>query len=318
MNRILRFNLLLLGMLSFGVFGQQEKLLTHFMYDKMSLNPGATGADVQGVCAASAYRNQWDKIAGAPNSFIFNVEANTKRYILGNIGASFYLDAIGYNKQNNFLINYSLPIYEQNGNSLFLGVGVGITNFSITPDWHPAQTMLDNYLPTNFSATGLDANLGLFFKSNTGFYGGLSSVHLNSARLTQKQNNVNQIFQMNRHYYLMAGYKKFLGQPQAGSVQNAIDVQFLVRSILSKTSFDFNARFFYKNIGYAGLTYRNSDAISLMLGYNINASFLVGYSYDITVNKLAGYSKGSHEIMLKYCRPLPVPPKTISRNPRFL
>lgn len=47
------------------VFGQQDKLITHFIYDKMSVNPGATGFD-KDICATLLYRNQWDKVNGAP------------------------------------------------------------------------------------------------------------------------------------------------------------------------------------------------------------------------------------------------------------
>jgi hypothetical protein len=44
--------------LTMGVsYGQQDKLLTHFFYDKMSLNPGSTGMD-DGICGTMIYRNQ--------------------------------------------------------------------------------------------------------------------------------------------------------------------------------------------------------------------------------------------------------------------
>mgnify|MGYP000170640585 FL=1 len=72
---------------------QQDKLITHFMYDKMSLNPGETGID-EGICATTMYRNQWDKVNGAPNSAILNVEANLSRYIPVNVGVSFFHDAM--------------------------------------------------------------------------------------------------------------------------------------------------------------------------------------------------------------------------------
>ena len=68
-------NLLVLSLfitvLGGAVYGQQDKLITHFMYDKMSLNPGKTGMD-GGICASSIYRNQWDKVNGAPNSIVLN------------------------------------------------------------------------------------------------------------------------------------------------------------------------------------------------------------------------------------------------------
>ena len=104
-------------------FAQQDKLLTHFMYDRMSINPGETGLD-EGICATTIYRNQWDKVNGAPNSAVLNVAGNMNRFFPGGVGISFYHDAIGFSRQNNLLLNYSYPI--SLGNVGTLGAGIGV------------------------------------------------------------------------------------------------------------------------------------------------------------------------------------------------
>jgi type IX secretion system PorP/SprF family membrane protein len=279
----------------------------------MSLNPGATGVEVEGVCATSVYRNQWDRVDGAPNSAVLNVEANMSRFMPGGLGISFFHDAIGFNRQNTALLNYSFPIINSNGNKLGIGLGLGLMNIGMNPTWVPPTSTIDKFLPTGFSGNGLDLNFGIYYKSNLGFYAGLSSTHVNAERLNNKLSQTTQVFGVARHYYLMGGYKIPLGQSQ-----NVVDVQLLVRSILTQTSVDVNARFMYGQMGYAGISFRNSDALSAMLGYNISRGFLIGYSYDFTINKLTSVSKGSHEIVLKYCRPIPVPPIAISRHPRWL
>ncbi|NBW59738.1 MAG: type IX secretion system membrane protein PorP/SprF [Crocinitomicaceae bacterium] len=89
-----------------------------------------------------------------------------------------------------------------------------------------------------------------------------------------------------------------------------------IRSFLTRKNF-----YFYtlnNNELYGGLTYRNSDAIGVLLGFSPIQKFTIGYSYDITINKLASVSRGSHEIVLKYCYSIKTPKPTISRNPRFL
>ena len=76
------------------------------MYDKMSINPGKTGIDMNNsICATSIYRNQWDKVDGAPNSAILNIEGNMNRFFPGGLGLNFYHDAIGFNRQNNLMLN---------------------------------------------------------------------------------------------------------------------------------------------------------------------------------------------------------------------
>lgn len=302
-------------------WGQQDKLLTHFMYDKMTLNPGKTGIDLlNGICVTSMYRNQWDKVNGAPNSAVLNIEANLDKFFPGGIGVSVYHDAIGFATQNNVLLNYSYPISLGNAGSLGLGLGVGIINYGMDPNWVPPTTNPDNYLPSGFSATNLDLNFGAYFQGKD-FYAGFSSTHLSETLLKQSvttpSGNIVQNYQTARHYYLMGGSK--FDNVAGGS----IDAQVLMRTDLVKFSADINARYLYDLGGgkevYGGLTVRTSDALAIMLGYTPFTNFTFGYSYDFTLlNKLNTISRGSHEIVLKYCMFLPDPPTQSARHPRWI
>lgn len=308
---------LVLLVVSFSTVAQQDKLITHFIYDKMSINPGKTGLGLyNSICASSIYRNQWDKVNGAPNSAILNVEADLSRFFPGGIGISLYHDAIGFAIQNNLAVNYSYPITIGNVGTLGLGVGLGLINYGLKPDWVAPSTMQDNSLPVEFAATNLDLNFGAYFNGKD-FYAGISSTHLTQSLLTdQDAGGFEQSYQTARHYYLMGG-KKF-----ANMFGGTIDAQVLMRTDLRKFSADFNARYIYdfgnSKIGYGGLTVRTSDAVALMFGYTPMESLTVGYSYDITVNKLSSISRGSHEIFFKYCYDLPEPPKQSARHPRWL
>lgn len=297
---------------------QQDPAQTHFIYNKMMFNPGSTGLD-EGFCGTLGYRNQWDRLDGAPNTTFLNIEGNMNRWFPGGLGINFCNDAIGFNRHNNLMLNYSYPLQLPAGNELGIGVGLGMMMFGMNPTWVAPQTLLDNSLPVGFSSTGLNINFGLYFKSPMGFYAGLSGTHLNAPTVTVKDAGTGLLqtpFRYARHFYLMGGYKKSIGD-------NAIDAQMMLRTDVVKTSVDLNARFFYRQMGYAGLTYRTSDvAVAVMLGYNVfhdnTHNFVVGYSYDLTLGKLASVSKGSHELVLKYCRYLPIPPVAVSRHVRWL
>jgi len=295
-----------------GVMAQQDKLITHFIYDKMSVNPGATGFD-RDLCATLMYRNQWDKVNGAPNSVVFNLEANMRRWFPGGLGLSFYHDAIGFNRQNNLLLNYSYPLDIGSAGTLGIGVGIGMINFGQNPTWVPPTTQNDISLPVGFNSTNLDLNFGLYFKGNADWYAGISSTHLSESLLKKKINNVDHAYQTKRHYYIMGG-KTFnnIGK------NDKIDLQTLIRTEFTKFSADINARYIWRDMLYGGITYRTIDAVGLMVGYMPINGLVISYSYDITTNKLASVSRGSHEIALRYCYKLPPVPIQTSRHPRWL
>jgi len=294
-------------------YAQQDKLISHFMYDKMTVNPGETGID-QGICATSMYRNQWDKVNGAPNSAVFNLEANLLRYIPVNIGLSFYHDAIGFNRQNSLLLNVSYPFNIGSAGTLQVGVGLGMLNLSNSPVWVPPTTSFDASLPVGFSATGFDLNAGIYWKGTQNYYVGLSSTHIPASVLSHKVSSFTQTYDTKRHYYLMGG-KKFV---EVVGAKGDIDVQMIVQSDFVKTSGTINARYIHDNMLYGGLSYRYGDAIGIMVGWVPIRNFTIGYNYDITLNQYRTISKGSHEILLKYCYHLPTPPITKTKNPRWL
>lgn len=307
---------LLVTLCSMTVSGQQDPLITHFIYNKMSINPGKTGMGMfNSVCATSIYRNQWDKVNGAPNSAILNIEADLSRFFPGGIGLSFFHDAIGFARQNNVVLNYSYPITIGNG-TLGLGLGLGIINYGMDPLWVPPTSNPDDALPTGFAATNLDVNFGAYYNGKD-WYAGLSSTHLTQSLLKQTVNSFDQTYQVARHYYIMGGkkFKDVLG--------GTIDAQVLMRSDLVKFSSDINARYIYdfgnSKVGYGGLTIRTADGIAFMFGYTPVENLTVGYSYDATLfNKLSNISRGSHEILVKYCYNIPELPKQNARHPRWL
>lgn len=314
MDKRLLFVASLIFCLSGVSYAQQEKLLTHFIFDKMSLNPGATGIATENtVCATSIYRNQWDRVNGAPNSAVLNVEANLSRYFPSAVGVSFYHDAIGFYNHNNVLLNYAYHQPLPNGDLLGIGLGVGISSMSNTPGWKTPDTPVpgDPKLYDNaYSQTNLDANFGIYYQSAQGWYAGLSGVHLNGATFEDTLG-----YNMSQHFYAMGGLRKPI--PSVNGLE--AEGNLLVRSDLVKTSMDLNVRAIWNNTFYGGLTFRTNDAVAVMLGMNnVVPGLDVGYSYDATINQLKRSSAGSHEIFVKYCYIIPPPPREVTINPRWL
>ncbi len=317
-KKILVVTTLLLA--SASSFAQQDYALTHFIYNKMAVNPGETGIE-EGMCGNAIYRNQWDKVNGAPNTLLVNGEMNLSRWVNGGAGVNINHDAIGFNRQTSVVLNYSHHFPIRNG-VLGVGVGVGMMSFGLNPVWVPPNTLNDASLPAGSGAITLDANFGLYYRTDN-WYAGLSSTHLPASPSTIESVVAGQNVDYNvaRHYYFMGGYT-FM---DIGGSDGNLDIQMLGQTDAVKTSVNLNARYIYKGFLYGGLGFRNSDAASILLGWRpytkstkSGSSFLwIGYSYDLTIGKIANISNGTHEMAVKYCF-IPKIPITKTKHPRWL
>ena len=287
---------------------QQDKQFTHYVFDRMSFNPATTG--FKGYCGTLVYRNQWDRVQDAPNSTMLNVQGNIPKQNLG-VGLSYVYDAIGFQRNNYIQLcgAYHLPTAY---GTLSGGLSLGIINVGFSPNWIPPQTLEDANLPQKTSGTGFDANLGLFFHGNKGYWVGLSTTHLLPPTLKKVS------YKTARHYYVMAGYNFHLSQKMNWARKVDLKPSILLKADGATMIFDVNilADIWLNNYSYlwAGLSYRMADAIPIMIGYGFSPSnnpalnFLkIGYSFDIMTNALNQYGKGTHELMVNYCM-FPPPP----------
>lgn len=310
------FSLLILFLsLSFS-FAQQDKQFTHYMFDKMSFNPAATG--FKGYCATFIYRNQWDRVERAPNTTLVNLQANIPQQNIG-LGISLSNDVLGFQRNNTATLNGAYHLFT-NAGILSGGIGVGIINVGFDPDWIPPQTLVDPNLPFATSGTGFDLNLGLHWNGTTlPFYVGISTTHV----APLKMQNIN--YTVARHYYISAGYDFNLNTIRKIDLKPSI----LVKADGSTMIFDINTtgNFWINNYSYlwGGFSYRLKDAFAINLGFAFSPAastrinmMKIGYSFDIMTNPLNPYGKGTHELMLNFCIFPPAPVIGSHGNPFIL
>ena len=97
------------------------------------------------------------------------------------------------------------------------------------------------------------------------------------------------------HFYLNGGYKYYINRDWA------IEPNFVLKKVWpAPFQLDINARVWYRNTMWGGLSYRTQEALSILLGYIWERKIYVGYSYDLLVNYLGAHNYGSHELMLGY------------------
>ncbi len=309
MKRVL-FGLFLLT-LAFTAKAQQDYQFTHYMYDKLSFNPGYAGLN-KSICGTIIFREQWSGFDGNPTTALVNVHAPVKM-LRGGLGFTYVSDKLGFESNNLARLSYSYHMGLGVGD-LGIGISAGILQKSIqanwiTPDGTPA---IDDASIAVSGANGLvpDINLGVFYQQNQ-LYMGISATHLYAPDLTEL--NISNA----KHFWITAGYEYGLGPDLK------LRPSILAKSDAASTQLDVNINVLYKDMIWGGVSYRVSDAIAPMVGYQNNdvggGTLRIGYAYDVTTSQIKGYSNGSHDIMVNYCFNLEKPkPLQKSKNPRFL
>jgi len=302
-------------------FAQQDPQFTQFMHSKLIYNPGYAGTS-EAICANVLYRQQWVNFPGAPRTGLLSFDMPIGDLPLA-VGVNVMSDQIGFAKT---LFGRVAVAYNRRIGAGVLGIGIdgGVLQQQfngtwITPDGAGVQ---DGAIPS-WQATGQTANAGLnkltydvgfgaFYSIANKMYVGLSSSHL-AAQDIKSEGDVK--YALARHYYLVGGYTFDL------TPEHALQPNVKVKSDAASTQLDVNLTYIYNKMLWVGVSYRMQDAIAPMIGYRFlkDKSLKVGYSYDLTLSKIKGYSSGTHEVMLGYCFNVKKPKKITSyQNARFL
>jgi len=301
-------------------FAQQDPQFTQFMHSKLIYNPGYAGTS-EAICANVLYRQQWVNFPGAPKTGLVSFDMPIGQLPIA-VGLNVMSDQIGFEKT---LFARVALAWNRHIGAGVLGVGADIgilqKQFNgswITPDVGPDPTIPNYTYSTttnpNLNKLSYDVGFGAFYSIANKMYVGISSTHL-AAQDIKASSEVK--YALARHYYIVGGYTFNLGE----GGKHGINPNVKVKSDAASTQLDVNLTYIYNKMFWVGVSYRMQDAIAPMVGYRFlkDRSLKVGYSYDLTLSKIKGYSSGTHEIMLGYCFNVKKPKKVTSyQNARFL
>jgi type IX secretion system PorP/SprF family membrane protein len=264
-------------------------------------------------------RIQWLGITNAPRSTIISV--NLPYQLLEKthgLGAVMYNDRAGLFSVSMIAGQYAWKKKLLRGD-FSIGLEVGYINqtfdgtkIEIPEDDYHEQT--DEALPTT-QVTGktIDATLGVFF-SKKHWFAGLSVAHLLAPELDLNETNT---YEIPRTYYFVNGYNIPLNNPllelrplllvktmEMSAVYldddsiSKVETNAL-KAMLRNTQIDVSVRMYYDDRFWGGLTWRNGDAVGLMLGMKFKM-IEAGYSYDFPLSVIRKETTGSHEVFLRY------------------
>lgn len=278
-------------------FAQQEYSFSHYSDVRSVFNPASTGTEgFQKITAV--FRKQWVGLSGSPMNGGINYEHPLEKFNMG-LGGYVFSDKIGETSLTNVVVNYRYSLKLGTDHKLAFGLSLGADFINTNNDrlvyWDESDEMFSG---GNYSVVVPRAGLGI------NFYGDRYFVGISVPRLltfNDKHNvsiNKDDLPSLVSHYYLSGGYNFELS--------NEFDLR---TSLLTKYTpnvipqGDINVMAIYKKMIGLGIGYKSLGFGSVNALYNYKEVFSFGYSFDFTLTRIADYSKGSHEIMLRYSFP---------------
>ncbi len=299
-----------------NAFAQQKPQYSQYLQNNFLINPAIAGIENYADMRLG-YRRQWLGLTSSPTTYYltahlpignddFEPQTATPRFAssrrqnftipdqhLG-LGLSVVRDQAGPLSVSTFNVAaaYHYPVAD--GWQISAGVAAGFSQFVINFDNIRLANPTDPLLSQgSLSVFRPDLNVGLWVYSSH-FFAGLSIQQLAAGALKFRGNGQEWTGMLVPHYFLTLGHKLEITDEWA-----------FVPSVLFKKiknaplSFDLNLKIDYQNQFWGALSYRNQDALMVLLGVRPRSAFSVGYVYEYPLSKRFA-TTGSHEIVIGY------------------
>lgn len=279
---------------------QFDGLFTQYMFNEVFINPAYCGSK-EAMSATLLHRQQWVSFAGRPISTSFSIHGPLMENKMG-VGLSILNEKIGVMNRNLMYGSYAYRLTLSNKATLAMGLMAGLetqsnrlSQLKVGLESSPTDPQFLQNTP-NIAAP--NAGLGFYYRSEQ-LYAGISIPRLidNTVKFSSQGTSVKttRIAASKFTYYLTGGYLFKLNEDLKLRANAMIKV--LANAPMQV---DLGGNFLIKDQLWAGLSYRSSSAVSVLLGMQINQQLMACYSYDYGTNKLQHYSLGSHEIVVNY------------------
>lgn len=274
---------------------QQITRRTQFAFNPYLVNPAVAGTLNQ-IPIFASYRNQWAGFKGAPVTMMASAHMQGPKN--SGFGAIIsHDDTGGAISETGIEATGAYHIDLNNYDAVSFGLSLTASQYKFDNSKLVVYDQMDQSL-NNMQAEShmnIDANFGMMIYGED-YYFGFSVPQLAQTKLKLESPFSSENKNM-RHFQFMGSYKYF--------VNDDFDIQpsgLIKFTPVTPVQLDVNVKVGYKEMAWAGITYRNNDAIALNLG-GFYENFFLGYSFDLTTSPAKVMSPFSHEILLGYIIP---------------
>ena len=291
-------------LLALGCFlGRAQELTLPQLSQYLADNPFVMSPTYSGIGDHIKVRvnglTQWVGIEDAPDTQSLAADAR-----LGNksgLGMLLYNDSNGETKQRGARISFAhhLTLDKYDDEFLSFGISYNFNQFRIDIQNFdsPDPSVTDDRATTNHNF-----DVGVLYRLNK-FYFSVNASNLLDKDLTR----FNPVFEPNRlrNYYVYTGYRYTKNKNSRLEIEPSVFFQWFESDGRSVTDLNTKFRYYdFEDYYYAGVTYRflNDQIgdplyIAPIVGLK-KSDFYFGYSYQIILNEILGYSTGTHVVTL--------------------
>tara|TARA_B100001778_G_C18550655_1_gene612891 strand:- start:35 stop:946 length:912 start_codon:yes stop_codon:yes gene_type:complete len=297
MKRI--FGLLLAICFCGSMYAQQLPQITQYMNNNYAINPAIAGMyDYYQV--NTTIRNQWAGVNDAPRTNVISIYGRHNKNI--GLGGIIYNDVTGPTSRIGSAVSYTYKLSLNKKIDLSFALQGGFTQFKIIKDLQTEHVNDPLLQGGDVVRTLPDATFGINL-SGSNWYFGAALPQLLSSELNLMDDDVAKLYdqfssdgKLARHIYILGSYKHNINSLLS------LEPNIFVKAVEgAPTQVDFGVKTEYKDLVWFGTNYQvNNDlsSLAILLGYNINNRFNIGYSYGLPTSSYSSYYSGSHEFML--------------------
>ena len=328
MNRIvIALGILLLLSSSLSSNAQQRPHYTQYILNQYILNPALTGIENYTDVKVS-HRVQWQGLSGAPVTTYLSLHAPIgKKDYKTNVtsfpvngqnprGSQYWQDyeasaphhGIGLQVVSdkagpfNTFTAYGTYAYHIGLNSrtnLSAGFGLGVNRVNLNTN----KLYFGNGVTVDPAVQGsgilgrmkFDMNAGIWLYS-ADYFAGVSVQQVVPQQLEFAENVVRQVEGRKvPHFFATTGFRMLVSDDI--NMIPSVMVKYVNKTPLQA---DLNLKFQYRDLLWAGASYRTQYGFAAMAGIRALNSVMISYSYDYTTTRLNQVSNGSHEIILGF------------------
>ena len=242
---------------------------------------------------------QWVGIKDAPDTQ--SLAADMRIGEKSGIGTLLYNDSNGETKQRGARLSFAHHLTLDRYDDEFLSFGLSYNFNQSRIDIQNFDSVVHSVF-VYWATTNHNFDVGMLYRYDK-FYFSINASNI----LDKDLSNFNPIYEPNRlrNYYVYTGYRYMKKRTSKVEVEPSVFFQLFESDGRSVTDLNLKFRFYdFEDYYYAGINYRflndqigNPLYIAPIAGLK-KSNFYFGYSYQVILNELLGYSSGTHVVTL--------------------